>query len=104
MSNKSKKEALIFAKKVAIQAATNERLRCLWCLDQLLQKCQKDLENKVIPAAEMQMVKVRFEITRSLVNAAKILIARGVAPQKATLTPTEKDQPPPTEEPRIVVP
>lgn len=80
------------ARRAAQEAAVNERSRCLWILERLVQQCSKDLENKLLPAGQAQLVQLRFELTKTICKAARTLIISGVRPpeKQATLTPAPK--------------
>jgi hypothetical protein len=94
VSDRHQEELRIVAARAAAEAAARERHRCLWILDRLVQQCAKDVDSKILPAAELQLVKVRFELTKTIAQAARALILSGVRPPLATLTPVP---PAPTE-------
>lgn len=87
MSNRHREELLIAARRGAMEAMARERARVLWILDRLVQTSMKDLDSKVIPAAQLQLVKLRFELTRTICKAARTLVMSGVRPPEATATP-----------------
>lgn len=80
MSNRHKEELLMAARRAATEAASSERARCLWILNRLVQKCSEDIDSKVLPASQLQLVKLRFELTKTVVKAATTLIVSGVRP------------------------
>jgi hypothetical protein len=105
VSNRHKEEILMAARKAAVEAMGRERSRCLWILDRLLQQCSKDIDSKVLPAAQMQLVRLRFEMTKSIVQAARMLILNGTRPPVATATPAPgQGEPPPSPPSEIVTP
>lgn len=69
------------AERAAREAAANERARCLWVLDQLLQKAEQGLQAKLLTATEERIAQVRMELTRSVVMAARQLIMTGIRPK-----------------------
>lgn len=105
MSNRHREELIMAARRAAAEAASSERARCLWILDRLVQQCSKDIDSKVLPAAQLQLVKLRFELTRTICKAARTLILSGARPPVATATPAPGQQEPPAAAPsEIIVP
>ena len=108
MSNRHREELVMAARRAAIEAVSSERARCLWILDRLVQQCAKDIDSKVLPAAQLQLVQLRFELTKTICKAARTLIMSGVRPPSATAklaprqTSTIIDEPPSPSE--IIVP
>jgi hypothetical protein len=74
---------------VAREAAQRERARILWILDRLVSQAQKGLERKLMAPAEEQLAKWRFELTRTIVTSARVLIMSGARPN----TPSPSGQP-----------
>jgi hypothetical protein len=107
MSRRSVEELKALATRVAVEATGRERARCVWVLDRMLQQAQAGLEKKLMAAAELQLAQVRFELTKTIVTAAKALILSDARPQKATATPApgQNAQPGPGGPPsEIIVP
>lgn len=104
MSNRHREELLMAARKGAIEATNRERARCLWILDRMVQQCAAGLEDKLLPAAQLQLVKLRFELTRTITKAARTLILSGIRPPEATATPAPNSNPPETKPPEIITP
>ncbi len=80
MSNRHQQEILDAAKRAAIEAASGERQRCLWVLGEIERKAQAGLDAKFMGAADLQLAKVRMELTKAIVAAARTLILTGVRP------------------------
>lgn len=105
MSNRHRDELLMAAQKGAIEATKRERARCLWILDRMVQQCSAGLEDKLMPAAQLQLVKLRFELTKTICKAARTLVLSGIRPPEATATPAPgHPEPPPAPPSEIVVP
>lgn len=64
--------------KEAEDARDKERIRCIWCLDQIMVRLHKDLRKKVLVESQIHLVKVKTQIAQAIVNKAKHLILSGV--------------------------
>lgn len=91
MSNRQQQEIRNAATRAAIDAAVSERNRCLWVLGEIERKAQAGLDAKFMGAADLQLAKVRMELTKAIVAAARTLILTGVRP--APKPPTEIEKP-----------
>ena len=91
MSNRHREELVMVARRAANEATIRERSRALWILDRLVQQCGKDVDSKVLTSGQLQLVKVRFEITKSICKAIMVLIQSNVQPPKQVATATKVD-------------
>lgn len=91
MSQRHIQEIKMAAARAAIEAAGRERARCLWVLDELLKRAQLGAEKKLLTPVELQVSKVRAEITKTIVIAAKTLILSGAKPQAVSTQPQKPD-------------
>lgn len=105
MSRRQQEELRQLATRVAIEATGRERARCVWVLDRMLQQAKVGLEKKLMAAAEIQLAQVRFELTKSIVQAAKVLIMSDARPPAVTVKPAPgQDNPPTPPTSEIIVP
>lgn len=59
-------------------ARDKERVRCLWCLDKIMNDLRKELRKKVLVESQIHLVKVKTQIAQSIVNKAKHYILSGM--------------------------
>jgi tRNA A37 threonylcarbamoyladenosine dehydratase len=71
------------------KAAAEERARCLWILDTILNDLRKQIGRKVLVESEIHLVKVKVAIAEALVSKARRLITLGLAPKKNEPTSVE---------------
>lgn len=81
MNTFNREQMVAASLRAATEALNRERARCLWILERLVQQAGQGIDNKLIPAAELQLVKTRFELTKAICTAASTLIRTGIAPK-----------------------
>jgi hypothetical protein len=91
MSNRHREELIMVARRAAQEAQQRERVRCMWIVNRILTQAGKDIDGKVLTAQQAQLVKVRFEITKSICKAIMVLIQSNVQPPKQVATATKVD-------------
>ena len=65
----------------AAEAVLQERARCLWCIDQIVQELGAQLKTKILVSeAQRQGMAVKYNIARALAVQARAAIASGVGP------------------------
>jgi F0F1-type ATP synthase membrane subunit b/b' len=91
MSRRQIEEMKQLATRVAVEATGRERHRCLWVLDRMVAQAQAGLET--------QLAQVRFDLTKAIVSAAKVLIMSDARPQAVRVTPAPGQATPPHNDP-----
>lgn len=69
----------------AIEATTNERARCLWCIDVIIEGLKKGLSQKLFESATIeQLRKVKLQIAEALGMEVRRAIVSGARPVSET--------------------
>lgn len=79
------KKLLAAATAAAQEATLNERARCLWCLDQIVEDARRKMAKKVLVEHERHAIAVKIQLAMAVVAQAKRAIVSGLRP------PEEKD-------------
>lgn len=80
----------------AIEATTNERARCLWCVDQVIEELKTKLQTKLLGSAELHVAQTKYKIACAVSYELRRAIVSGIRPPGgqgasgvADLSPTE---------------
>lgn len=65
----------------ALEATTNERARCLWCIDQVVRELESKLRTKLMSEQQIHIAQTKFKIAQSMATHMRRVIASGVRPQ-----------------------
>jgi hypothetical protein len=76
-----KKKLTDAATAAAIEATTNERARCLWCIDQVVKELESKLRTKLMSEQQLHIARTKFQIAQSMATHMRRVIASGVRPQ-----------------------
>lgn len=72
------------ANQAALEATTNERARCLWCIESIVTELQRQLAGKLMTDVEIHAAQMKFKIARALSTQMRTAIVSGVRPMPST--------------------
>jgi hypothetical protein len=76
---------LVAAATAAAQEATlNERARCLWILDQIVEETRRAMAKKVLIESERHAIAVKIQLALAIVAQAKRAIVSDLRPKENT--------------------
>jgi len=79
----SMEKKLVAAATAAAQEATlNERARCLWILDQIVEETRRAMAKKVLVEHERHAIAVKIQLALAIVGQAKRAIVSDLRPPK----------------------
>ena len=81
----SMEKKLVAAATAAAQEATlNERARCLWILDQIVEETRRAMAKKVLIESERHAIAVKIQLALAIVAQAKRAIVSDLRPKEDT--------------------
>lgn len=66
----------------ATEAVARERARCLWLLDQIIEKLEFDVSQKILIESQRHATEVKLQLAKAIVLQAKRAITSGFRPQE----------------------
>jgi hypothetical protein len=67
----------------AVESTTNERARCLWCIDQVIAELRTKLQGKLLSTVQIEAAKMKLRIAEAVCMELRRAIVSGVRPSLA---------------------